>query len=70
MTFGSAVASHSTLNLALAVGHSTTGLAGHSLHQPGGRSGSDQQTRPKPEDRQTAAVAHQRQVTEDVDLLV
>lgn len=60
--------SHYMLTLALAVGHSTTGLAGHSLHQLGRGSGSDQQTRPKPGDHQTATVAH-KQVTEDADQL-
>lgn len=54
MTFDSGVTSHSALTLAPAAGRSTTGRAGHSLHQPGGGSGSDQLTRPKPEDRQTA----------------
>lgn len=57
MTFDSGVTSHSALTLAPAAGHSTTGLAGHSLRQPGGGSGSDQLTRPKHEDHQTATVA-------------
>lgn len=43
--------------LALAAGRSITGLAGRCLHQPGGGSGSDQQTHPKPEDRQTTTGA-------------
>lgn len=66
MTFDSGVASHSALTLAPAAGRSTTGLAGYSLHQPGGESGSDRRTRPKPEDRQTATciVARQGQSTE------
>lgn len=66
MTFDSDVTSHSALTLDPAVGRSTTGLAGHSLHQPGGGSGSDRLTRPKPEDRQTATctVAREGQNTE------
>lgn len=42
--------------LALSVGHSTTTQAGRSLHQPGGVSGSGQQTCPKPGGHQTAKV--------------
>lgn len=51
--------------LALAAGHSTKGLAVHSLHQQGGGSGSDQQTHPKLEDH-LIATTHRQQVTEDV----
>lgn len=61
MTLDSGVTFYSVLTLALAAGHSTTGLAEHSLRQPGGGSGSDRLTHPKPEDHQTATVARQGQ---------
>ena len=64
MNFDSGGTSDSAPTLAHAAGRSTTGPAGHSLHQPGGGSGSDRLTRPKPEDRQTATVASQGQNTE------
>lgn len=73
MTYGvtsdPGVTSHSALMLAPAAGHSTAGPAEHSLRPPGGGSGFDRLTRPKPEDRQTATAARQGQNTEDVDLL-
>lgn len=64
MNFDSGVTSHSALTLALAAGRSTTGLAGHSLHPPGGGSGSDRLTSPKPLDPRTATVARQGQNTD------
>ena len=63
MTFDPAVTSHSGLTFALAAGRSTTGPAAHSLHQPGGGSGSAPRTSPKPEDHQTATAASQGQNT-------
>lgn len=61
VTFDPGETSHSALSLAPAAGHSTAGPAGHSLHLPGGGSGFDRLTSPKPEDLQTAAAARQGQ---------
>jgi len=61
VTFEFGMTSLSALTLALAAGRSTTGPAGHSLHQPGRGNGSDRRSRPKPEDHQTATVANKGQ---------
>lgn len=53
--------SPSAWSSALSAGRSTTGRAGRSLRRPGGGSDSDRLTRPKPEDRRTAAAAGEGQ---------
>lgn len=60
MTFDSGWKSHSALLWTLAAGHSTTGQAEHSPHQPKEESGSDPLSCPKPEYLQKAAKANQQ----------